>query len=131
MRTLRQDSLSIPLLRLLNLAPGSHAGGHLDRPAGDKEPSETANPITECDQVRSYAAPDPLGTLGLSFLRRSESLPSVAICAQRSGLRVGRCLVPSEPRELLSCISLLLRRYGGGRGPVTPQRPLATPDATR
>src|SRR6516162_8842093 len=35
MRTLRQDSVSIPLLLLLDLAPGSRAAGHLDRPAGD------------------------------------------------------------------------------------------------
>jgi hypothetical protein len=42
------------LLRLLNLAPGPRAGGHLDLPAGDEELPETADPITECDGVRSY-----------------------------------------------------------------------------
>jgi hypothetical protein len=42
------------LLRLLNLAPGPHTGGHLDLPAGDEELPATANPITECDCVRSY-----------------------------------------------------------------------------
>ena len=42
------------LLRLLNLSPGPRADGHLDLPAGDKELPETANPITECDCVRSY-----------------------------------------------------------------------------
>ena len=47
------------LLRLLNRAPGGRPGGHLHLPAGDKELSETANPITECDRVRSYAAPGP------------------------------------------------------------------------
>ena len=43
-----------PLSRPLNLAPDRRAGGHLDLPAGDKELPETANPITECDCVRSY-----------------------------------------------------------------------------
>ena len=47
------------LLRLLNLAPDPRAGGHLDLPAGDKELPETAHPITECDRMRSCAAPDP------------------------------------------------------------------------
>ena len=55
MRTLRQGYASIPLSSgLLNLAPGPRAGGHLDLPAGDNELPETANPITECDCVRSY-----------------------------------------------------------------------------
>ena len=41
------------LLRLLNLAPGPRAGGHLDLPAGDKELPDVADAITECDCVRS------------------------------------------------------------------------------
>jgi len=58
MRTLRHYYRSIPaLLRLLNLAP--RAVGQVDLPAGDEEPLETVNPITECDRLRSYAAPDP------------------------------------------------------------------------
>jgi len=36
-----------------------HPTGHLDLPAGDKELPETAHPITECDRMRSCAAPDP------------------------------------------------------------------------
>jgi len=47
------------LLRLLNLAPDPRAGGHLDLSAGDKELPEAAHPITECDRMRSCAAPDP------------------------------------------------------------------------
>jgi hypothetical protein len=34
--------------------PGPAAGEHLDLPVGDKELQETANPITECDCMRSY-----------------------------------------------------------------------------
>ena len=59
MRTLRQDYVSIPLSsgcsilrRVLCWRPSGSA-------AGNKELSETANPITECDRVRSYAAPGP------------------------------------------------------------------------
>ncbi len=45
--------------RLLNLAPDPRAVGQVDLPAGDEELLETANPITECDRLRSYVAPDP------------------------------------------------------------------------
>jgi hypothetical protein len=55
MRTLRQDYASIPLSsgcsilrRVLVLAVIWIC------PLGDKEMPETANPITECDCVRSY-----------------------------------------------------------------------------
>ena len=60
MRTFRYHYMSIPaLLRLLNLAPHPRAVSQVDLPAGDEELLETANPITECDRLRSYAAPDP------------------------------------------------------------------------
>ena len=43
-----------------NAEPDPRAGGHLDLPAGEKELPETAHPITECDRMRSCAAPDPI-----------------------------------------------------------------------
>src|SRR5258708_11147235 len=82
MRTLRQDCVSIQaFLRLLNLAPGPRAVGHLDLPAGDKELPEMANPITECDRVRTYAAPDPpLGALVAVGWLAVEGAPDGTFC---------------------------------------------------
>ena len=54
MWTLRQDYASIPLSSGCSIFAGPRAGGHLDLPAVDKELRETANPLTECDCVRSY-----------------------------------------------------------------------------
>ena len=52
----------VPFTRITdqrNTEPDPRAGGHLDLPAGEKELPETAHPITECDRMRSCAAPDP------------------------------------------------------------------------
>jgi hypothetical protein len=56
---LREHPLSSGCSVLRRVLVRLTAGGHLDLPAGDKELRETANPITECDRVRRYAAPDP------------------------------------------------------------------------
>ena len=61
------------LLRLLNPALGPRAGEHLDLPAGDKELPETANPIAECDCVRSYGQLRPL------LIRRSARCKRMAV----------------------------------------------------
>ena len=86
-------------LRLLNLAADPRAGGHLDLPAGDKELPETANPITECDSMRSCAAPGPpsarhSGRTGTSLIE-PEIGRFACNCAARH--RAGRCKPPDRP----------------------------------